>query len=158
MNVKTWMTCVAIGWLVAGLAGCSKPSDQAAAPAVGSAEGSALRVVVGAEQFKAEVMDAELPVLVDFWATWCPPCKFMNPIIAETAEHQQGVLKVAKVDVDDNQELAAEYNIRAIPTLMIFHRGKVIAQYEGAMREAALNDWLQNQLKSIGVALAAPVP
>lgn len=85
-----------------------------------------------------EVLKAEQPVLVDFWATWCPPCRIMNPAIESLARD----FKVCKVNVDTNQELAARYNISSIPALLIFHQGKVVGRHEGITPEAALRSEL----------------
>ncbi len=81
--------------------------------------------------FEAEVANSSVPVLVDFWATWCGPCKMIAPIIDEIANEKAGALKVAKVDVDQNQGIAARFGIRAIPTILIFQGGEVKEQIVG---------------------------
>ena len=78
------------------------------------------------ENFEEEVMKSELPVLIDFWATWCGPCRMMAPIIEEIAEEKEGVLKVAKVDVDEEPELATKFGIVSIPTLVLMKGGQVV--------------------------------
>ena len=78
------------------------------------------------ENFEGEVMRSELPVLIDFWATWCGPCRMMAPIIEEIAEEKDGVLKVAKVDVDEEPELATKFGIVSIPTLVLMKGGQVV--------------------------------
>ena len=78
------------------------------------------------ENFEGEVMRSELPVLIDFWATWCGPCRMMAPIIEEIAEEKEGVLKVAKVDVDEEPELATKFGIVSIPTLVLMKGGQVV--------------------------------
>ena len=78
------------------------------------------------ENFEGEVMKSELPVLIDFWATWCGPCRMMAPIIEEIAEEKDGVLKVAKVDVDEEPELATKFGIVSIPTLVLMKGGQVV--------------------------------
>ncbi len=89
--------------------------------------------------FEAEVANSSVPVLVDFWATWCGPCKMIAPIIDEIANEKAGALKVAKVDVDQNQGIAARFGIRAIPTILIFQGGEVKEQIVGM---ASKNDLL----------------
>lgn len=82
-------------------------------------------VVLTKENFKNEVLESDLPVLVDFWATWCGPCRMLSPIIEEIAEEYEGSVKVGKVNVDDEPELAAQYEIESIPTVMYFRNGEV---------------------------------
>lgn len=82
--------------------------------------------------FEAEVIKAEGAVLVDFWATWCGPCKMISPIIDQISTEMAGTVKVGKVDVDANQGLAAHYNVRSIPTLLIFQGGQVVDTIVGA--------------------------
>jgi len=81
--------------------------------------------------FDQEVLNATAPVLVDFWATWCGPCKMIAPIIDEIATEKAGVFKIAKVDVDENQAISARFGIRAIPTLLLFKNGEVKEQIVG---------------------------
>jgi len=83
--------------------------------------------------FDQEVLNATTPVLVDFWATWCGPCKMIAPIIDEIAGEKIGVVKVGKVDVDENQAISARFGIRAIPTLLLFKDGEVKEQIVGGM-------------------------
>jgi thioredoxin 1 len=83
--------------------------------------------------FKQEVLESKLPVLIDFWATWCAPCRIIAPIVEELSREFDGRLKVCKLDVDSNQNTAIEYGIRSIPTLLFFKNGTVVGQIIGAV-------------------------
>jgi len=89
-------------------------------------------VIVTDETFDAEVLQADLPVLVDFWAQWCMPCRMIAPILEELAEDYAGRLKIAKLEVDNAPASADKYKIVSIPTLMVFKGGKMVKQYVGA--------------------------
>lgn len=93
-------------------------------------------LVLTDKNFETEVLKSKLPVLVDFWAEWCGPCKMIAPAIDEIAKDLSGKLKVGKVNVDDAQELAAKYSVMSIPTLFIFKNGKAVEQLVGAMSKA----------------------
>ena len=88
-------------------------------------------VTLTQENFAAEVLKGATPVLVDFWAEWCGPCKMIGPILDELAAEYDGKVKIGKVNVDDQQALAAQYGIRSIPTLLLFHQGQVADQMVG---------------------------
>ena len=88
--------------------------------------------------FQGEVLDSALPVMVDFWAPWCGPCKLLTPTIEELARDYAGKAKVVKVNVDDNQDLATKYGIRGIPTVMVFKGGQPVASLVGMRPKADL--------------------
>lgn len=99
------------------------------------------------ENFQSEVIDADVPALVDFWATWCGPCRAIAPVVEELATQYDGKLKVGKVDVDAQQQLAAEFDIRSIPTLLLFKDGKMAEQIVGAVPKKQLEDKVQEILE-----------
>ena len=90
------------------------------------------------QTFEEEVLKSEIPVLVDFWAEWCGPCKIIAPILEELSTEYEGKLKIAKVDVDSNAQKAGEYGVRGIPTLLIFKSGEPADQVVGAVPKATL--------------------
>ena len=96
--------------------------------------------------FSQEVLKADTPVLVDFWAVWCGPCKMIAPVVEQIASEYEGKLKVGKVDVDNNQQTAMQYGIRSIPTLLVFKDGRVVEQIVGAAPKKALTDKLAKHL------------
>ena len=105
--------------------------------------GSANIVHVEQNNWQAEVGGSNLPVLVDFWAEWCGPCKAIAPALDELSGELAGKLKIVKVDVDSNPELAGQYNVRSIPTLLLIKGGTVQLQHTGALSKAALKTKLE---------------
>lgn len=105
-------------------------------------------VAVTEQTFEGEVLKSDLPVLVDFWAEWCGPCRMVAPIVEELAGEYAGRVKVAKVDVDDNQRLAMRYNIMSIPTLGVFRGGEMIERIVGYMPKVEMKRRLDGALRA----------
>ncbi len=101
---------------------------------------------VNDDNFETEVLQSELPVLVDFWAEWCGPCKMIAPILDEIAGEYAGKLKVAKVNIDENPGTPPKYGVRGIPTLMLFKNGEVEATQVGALSKSQLSAFLDSNL------------
>lgn len=95
-------------------------------------------IIISESNFEEEVLKAEQPVLVDFWATWCGPCRMLAPTIAKIAEEQEGKVKVCKLDVDECPTLAAKFSISSIPTLMVFENGQVKASSVGVQSKSQI--------------------
>lgn len=103
-------------------------------------------VTITDDNFENEVLASSEPVLVDFWAAWCGPCRIIAPIIEELAEDYQGKAKIAKLDVDQNPEAAGRFGIRSIPTLLIFKDGEIVDQIVGAVPKQTLEDKLNQHV------------
>ncbi|MCH2251500.1 MAG: thioredoxin, partial [Cognatishimia sp.] len=103
-------------------------------------------VAVTDATFDAEVKNSSIPVVVDFWAEWCGPCKQIGPALEELSSEMEGKVKIAKVDVDSNPNAAASMGVRGIPALFIFKDGQVISNRAGAAPKAALQSWIEDSL------------
>ncbi len=98
------------------------------------------------DSFEPEVLKSEVPVLVDYWAEWCGPCKSIAPILEQLAREYDGRLKIAKINVDENQQVPAKFGIRGIPTLMLFKNGNLEATRVGALSKSQLTAFLDSNI------------
>ncbi len=101
---------------------------------------------VNDENFEAQVIESDEPVLVDFWAEWCGPCKAMLPVIEEIAGELEGKLRVVKLNIEEAPQTPAKFGLRGVPTFMIFKNGKVVDTRVGGMPKSQFQDWLNNQI------------
>lgn len=93
-------------------------------------------LVITEESFEQEVLKSELPVLIDLWAVWCGPCKVLSPIVEEIAKEYEGKIKVGKINVDENPDIAMRYDVRSIPTLILFKNGQIVSHMVGVQPKA----------------------
>lgn len=103
-------------------------------------------VAVTDQTFASEVINSDVPVVVDFWAEWCGPCKQIGPVLEELSTELDGKVKIAKVDVDSNPGIASQLGIRGIPALFIFKDGRVVSNRAGAAPKAALKSWIEQSV------------
>ncbi|MFT5512551.1 MAG: thioredoxin 1 [Bacteroidia bacterium] len=96
--------------------------------------------------WEAEVINSDIPVLVDFWAVWCGPCKMIGPIVEELAAEYEGKVKIGKMNVDENRETPMKYSIRSIPTLLVFKNGEIVDKLVGAVPKSTISGKLEAQL------------
>lgn len=99
-------------------------------------------IVITNENFEEEVINADIPVLVDFWAAWCGPCKMLAPVVEEIAEEYEGKLKVGKVNIDEQMDLAMQFKVTSIPTLILFEKGEAIKREVGFMTKSEIEEML----------------
>ncbi|HEY3364467.1 MAG TPA: thioredoxin [Symbiobacteriaceae bacterium] len=109
-------------------------------------------VPVNDTTFEQEVLKSEIPVLVDFWAPWCGPCKMVGPVLEEISVEKAGRLKVAKLNVDENQQYAGQFGVQSIPTMILFHGGKAVGQLVGFRPKAELDRILESALTQLAPA------
>jgi thioredoxin 1 len=101
---------------------------------------------VSDQSFSSDVLEASGPVVVDFWAEWCGPCKMIAPALEEIATEMHGKVTVAKINIDENPGIPAKYGVRSIPTLMIFKDGEVASMKVGALPKGRLSEWIESAL------------
>ena len=97
-------------------------------------------------EFESEVINSKLPVLIDFWAEWCGPCRMLSPILDQLSEEMDGKVKIVKMNIDENPETPSKFGVRGIPTMLLFKEGKQIATKVGVQPKNALQEWISSSL------------
>lgn len=97
-------------------------------------------------EFESEVINSKLPVLIDFWAEWCGPCRMLSPILDQLSEEMDGKVKIVKMNIDENPETPSKFSVRGIPTMLLFKEGKQIATKVGVQPKNALQEWINSSL------------
>ena len=98
------------------------------------------------DSFKSDVLDSDTPVLVDFWAEWCGPCKMIGPSLEEISDELDGKVKIAKMDIMENTGVPADFGVQSIPLMVLFKNGEAVAQKLGAAPKSQLKDWIEGEL------------
>ncbi|EJF97227.1 thioredoxin [Bartonella taylorii] len=104
-------------------------------------------IKIDKSNFESEVLTSSTPVVVDFWAEWCGPCKMIAPILDEISTEMQDQIKIAKINIDENPELATQYGVRSIPTLLMFKNGNVSSNMVGAASKGRVSEWIKEGLR-----------
>lgn len=107
-----------------------------------------MEIELTSQNFEKEVLKSKIPVLVDFWAQWCSPCKMMLPVVEELAKEYEGKIKVGKVNIEKEPDLAQKYSVLSIPTFMIFKKGKVVSSFMGAQAKEKIIEEIEKALAS----------
>jgi thioredoxin 1 len=97
-------------------------------------------------EFESEVLNSKLPVIIDFWAEWCGPCRMLAPILDQLSEEMEGKLKIVKMNIDENPETPSKFGVRGIPTMLLFKEGKQIATKVGVQPKNVLQEWINSSL------------
>jgi len=98
-------------------------------------------------EYKKEILDSKVPVVIDFWATWCMPCKMFGPVFEKNSVEYKGKVKFVKIDVDEAQDVAMKFNIMSIPTVVLFNKGKEVERQSGALSSAQLKEFINDNIK-----------
>ena len=110
---------------------------------------SSMTTTINNDNFKRKVLESDIPVVVDFGATWCGPCRAIEPMLMEAAQELEGKVNIVKVDVDQNQDLAQQFGVRNVPTLIIFKNGQKIATHVGALNRATFDNFIKDNVKNL---------